>query len=85
MSSVGRNEFSPRERGLLIGHKWAESYDGDAADLQRVAEGEIPADLREGIVALLVESDDIENPTAFWEGFAHGVRAFIVEQRALDA
>ncbi len=28
-----RNEFTPRERGILVGQKWAESYEGDLGNL----------------------------------------------------
>ena len=77
-----KNEFTPRERGILVGQKWAESYEGDPGDLRPTADGVIATDLRQKIEALLVESDDIENPTAFWGGFAHGVRAYLVEQGA---
>jgi hypothetical protein len=41
----------------------------------------IATGLRQKIEAMLVESDDIESPTAFWGGCAHGVRAYLVEHR----
>jgi hypothetical protein len=72
-------EFTPRERGILVGQKWAESYEGDPGDLRPTADGVIAADLRKEIEAMLDESDDVET-TAFWSGFAHGVRAYLVEQ-----
>src|SRR5947209_185849 len=64
-----KNEWTPRERGLMIGHAWAKGYDGDLADLKPTAEGEISDDTRAAITAMLVESDDLENPTRFWGGF----------------
>lgn len=80
MTKRPQNEFTPRERGLLMGNKYAELYDGDPFDLKPVADGDIDDDLREKVSAFLVESDDIENPTQFWEGFSHGVAAFLVDQ-----
>ena len=74
-----RNEFTPRERDCSSATAGAASYDGDLADLP-TAEDEITDDLRARITALLVFSDDIENPTAFWAGFVHGVRANLVER-----
>jgi hypothetical protein len=74
-----RNQFTARERGLAIGRKWAELYEGDVADLRPVAGGEISPDVREAIESLLVEND-IEDPTAFWDGFVDGVRALIAER-----
>jgi hypothetical protein len=81
MSPNDVDEFNPRERGEMIGRAWAESQEADPLTaLQRAAKGTIPDDVRtrEGVVDALVEY--IENPTAFWEGFIHGVRAHLVEQ-----
>lgn len=75
-----RNEFTPRERGLMMGYEWASAYNGDPLDLKPVAGGEIDDDTRATIQALLVESDDIENPQRFWGGFSHGVGAYLVVQ-----
>jgi hypothetical protein len=74
-------EFDPRERGLMIGRAWAESQEADPLTaLQLATEGTIPDDVRtrERVLDALV--DYIENPKAFWEGFIHGVRAYLVEQ-----
>jgi hypothetical protein len=81
MSPNDVDEFNPRERGEMIGRAWAESQEADPLTaLQLAAKGTIPDDVRtrEGVVDALVEY--IENPTAFWEGFIHGVRAHLVEQ-----
>ena len=75
------NEFTPRERGILAGQAWATSYEGDPRDLRPTADGVIAADLRIEIEAMLAESDNVET-SAFWAGFAHGVRAYLVEQGA---
>jgi hypothetical protein len=84
-----RNEFTPRERGLLIGSEWSRGFlrehPNDIAELKPVAEGKISNDLRGKITALLGESDDIENPTAFWAGFVMGVRAVIVQTEGSGA
>lgn len=75
------DELNPRERGVMIGRAWAESQEADPLTaLQLAAEGTIPDDLRtrETVLDALVKS--IENPKAFWEGFLHGVRAYLVEQ-----
>jgi hypothetical protein len=75
-----RNEWTARERGLMIGHTWAKGYAGtDLRDLKPIANGRIDERTKDLIAAQLVYSDDIENPTAFWGGFAHGVAAYLVE------
>jgi hypothetical protein len=70
-----RNEFTPRERGLLMGDLWAHVRARDHLP----ADGPPEPEFRQEIEQYLVYSDDLENPTAFWEGFRHGVRAFVVE------
>ena len=72
-----RNEFTPRERGLLMGDLWARASARD--HLRPVADGNISPEVRHDIEQFLVHSDDIENPSLFWGGFTHGVRAFVVE------
>ena len=75
-----RNEWSPRERGLVIGYRFAESGVADLAEILAAVERTIADDVREAVAAQLVEPDDIENPTMFWTGFTYGVRAYVVEQ-----
>lgn len=78
------DEFTPRERGLLIGHAWAQ----EAAPLEaakRVAETEqVPDDVRETVLDSMRErleaSIDPNAEGAFWGGFVHGVRAFVGEE-----
>jgi hypothetical protein len=75
------DELNPRERGVMIGRAWAESQEADPITaLQLATKGTIPDDVRtrERVLDALV--DYIENPKAFWEGFIHGVREYLVEQ-----
>jgi hypothetical protein len=75
------DEVDPRERGVMIGRAWAESQEADPITaLQLATEGTIPDDVRtrERVLDALV--DYIVSPKAFWEGFIHGVRGYLVEQ-----
>jgi hypothetical protein len=80
------DEFTPRERGLLIGHAWAqEAASWEAA--KQVADAEqVPDDVREvmlghgGMRERLEASIDPNAEAAFWGGFVHGVRAFVKEE-----
>jgi hypothetical protein len=63
----------------MIGRTWAQAYEGDLWDLKPTANGEISDDTREAIARILVESDDLENSTAFWGGFQAGVAGFLIE------
>jgi len=78
--AVKRDGYTLREHGLLIGYRWASCYEGDPWDLKPTAHAEISADTRSTIEAQLVESDTLENPTAFWDGFTHGVVAYLTER-----
>ena len=74
------NEWTPRERGLVMGYEYARGYEGDPRDLKPIADKGPDEDTRRAVQAILVESDDLENPTLFWGGFSHGVAGFLVEQ-----
>ena len=74
-------EFTPRELGLLAGRDWATVTDREL--VAQVAQGGlVPQEVVEIFVSAgmrdrLAESDDEEAEEAYWEGFLHGVRAFV--------
>ena len=43
------DEYTPREHGLEGGYDWATRFASSAAELEQVASGEIPAELRDTI------------------------------------
>ena len=86
----GEDEFTPRERGLMIGYEFASTWPGHSPDdremLERMADGEMPADVWEeildgGMRERLDASVDFDAEEACRRGFADGVRASIVEAR----
>jgi hypothetical protein len=85
MSSSQRDEFTPRELGLLAGHRWAGALATSPEARTQVAEGEITDTLRQFVMTAsgmddrLAAFDDPEAHDAFWSGFVLGARAFIVE------
>jgi hypothetical protein len=70
------DDLTPRERGLLAGHAWAQHRVSTHDQVKEVAEtGVVPDEVRELVTNVdLPTADD-----AFWKGFVHGVRAFVVE------
>ena len=78
------------ERGSRIGHVYASRYKDSIWDdeytargvltLRILAAGLIPEDLRSRIAAFLVDPDDVEEVSQFWNGFAGGVAAYLVEE-----
>jgi hypothetical protein len=83
----GGDELSPRDRGLLIGDAWAkQSVYPD--EVRAVAEDgadtvlcEYIYDTHPGLSERLSHDVDPDAAEVFWEGFMHGVRAFLAEQR----
>ncbi len=87
------DEFTPRERGLMIGYAFASTWPvGSPEDreiLVRMADGEVPADaweemLEGGMRERLDASVDPDADEAFRGGFVDGVGAFIVESHDAD-
>jgi hypothetical protein len=75
-------ELSPLENGLLAGREYAARASADRAKLRRVAQSRNAADTRAAIDPGLLEAADEEQPDAFWSGFMHGVREYLVDQAA---
>ena len=81
------DEFTPRERGLLIGHAWAQEAASPEAAKHVVDTEQVPDDVREvvlergGMRDRLEASIDPNAEAAFWGGFVHGVRAFVKEEQ----
>lgn len=89
------DEFTPRERGLLIGHATALAFaEGEVSvegiepmDAVRFLAADpplIPEDLRvrimdAGMRERLDASEDPHAESAFWVGFVNGARAYLVE------
>ena len=74
--------LSPREQGLRLGREYAMRAIDDRAKLRRVVRAKNAEEVRAGIDWTLLEALDHERPVAFWSGFAHGVRAFLVDEAA---
>ena len=85
------DEWTPRERGLLMGHDIAEEIGRGAmsGQLRPLAADppQIPSLLRDRIMGewgmreRLDASEDPDADSAFWGGFVSGVRAYIMKVR----
>jgi hypothetical protein len=76
------DQQSPLEQGLLAGREYATLASHDRTKLRRVAQSRSANDTRAAIDWDLVEAPDEEQPAAFWSGFMHGVREFLLEEAA---
>ena len=90
----GVDEFTPRERGLMIGYEFASTWPGHSPDdremLVRMADGEMPADVWEemldgGMRERLDASVDPDAEEAFKGGFADGPATLASYNRAYRA
>ncbi len=74
-------EPSSRERGLMLGHTYASS-EVDRVKLRGIARARNAVEVKAAVESTIDEPADVDDPVAFWSGFAHGVTAFLVDQGA---
>ena len=74
------DDLTPRERGLILGHSYAGSFGGDPRKLTLIAKAKSADDVEANVDGTLLRPGEIEDDVAFWSGFSHGVKAFLVEQ-----
>ena len=85
---MGADEFTPREFGLMAGNRWASGLGADDENVRRAADGEVSSETREFVMqrgqmkTTLETYGEDEFSEGFWDGFIHGVRAFIGEERS---
>jgi hypothetical protein len=72
----------PLEMGMLAGREYAARVVEDRAKLRRVAQSRSAEDTQAAIDWSLIEAGNDERPVAFWSGFVHGVREFLVDEAA---
>ncbi len=70
------------EKGLLAGREYAAQAADDRTKLRRVAQSRNAEHTRAAIDWSLIEAPDEEQPVAFWSGFVHGVRGFLLDEAA---
>ena len=73
-------ERGPLESGLLAGREYAARVSADRVRLRRVAQSRNATETRAAIDWSLIEAADEAQPDAFWSGFMHGVREYLVAQ-----
>ena len=68
-----------RERGLTVGHAYAARFEGDRARLRLIVTARTADQVRANVDSTAIEPAALEDSVAFWSGFAHGVKTFLVE------
>jgi hypothetical protein len=75
---------SPRAAGIVVGREYASRAPDDRAALRQIVRARTAADVKAAIDWTVLDDLDPERPVAFWSGFSHGVRQYLVDQAAAD-
>jgi hypothetical protein len=70
------------QQGLAAGKEYASRTGGDHAKLRPLVRSRNAEETRAAIDWNVFELIDEEQPVAFWSGFVHGVREFLVDEAA---
>jgi hypothetical protein len=73
---------SSLEEGLTLGYGYAERHRDDRPNLRRIVRARSAPEVTENIDLSEIERDGTAYPVAFWSGFAHGVRRYLVDEAA---
>jgi hypothetical protein len=72
---------TPLSLGLQEGLGYAATHRGDRSRLGRIARAHTAEDVAATVGATFAPPDEIADTVAYWSGFAHGVRSFLLEER----
>jgi hypothetical protein len=76
---MSERKQSTLEEGLARGYGYAETHRDDRPNLRRIVRARSASDVTAHVDPAEVAADGIANPVAFWSGFAHGVRRYLVD------
>jgi hypothetical protein len=71
---------------ITVGYSYAEKHRNDRPRLGRIARAQSASEVTKNLDPAEIATDGIADPVAFWSGFSHGVRWYLVDEgQALDA
>jgi hypothetical protein len=70
----------PIEEGLTLGYGYAEKHRDDRMTLGRIARARSAPEVAANVDPAEIAVDGIADQVAFWSGFAHGVKRYLVEE-----
>ena len=73
---------SSLEKGLALGYGYAESHRDDRDSLRRIVRARSAPEVTANVDPAEIAADASAAPVAFWSGFAHGVRRYLVDEAA---
>jgi hypothetical protein len=77
---MSEDRSSSIEKAMNLGYGYAEKDRHDRLSLGRIARARSASEVTANINSAEIATDGIANPVAFWSGFAHGVRWYLLEK-----
>jgi hypothetical protein len=68
------------EEGLTLGYGYAEKHRDDRVTLGRIARARSAPEVVAIVDPAEITADGITDQVAFWSGFAHGVKRYLVDE-----
>ena len=68
------------ELGVSFGYGYASRHHEDRVNLGRIASARSASDVTANVDPAELPVEEILDPVAFWSGFAHGVRWYVLEE-----
>jgi hypothetical protein len=80
MDEVSKGGSSSIEKGMTLGYGYAEKHRDDWLSLGRIARARSASEVTTHVDPARIGADGIDDPVAFWSGFAHGVQRYLLEE-----
>jgi hypothetical protein len=77
---MSEDRSSPIEKALTLGYDYAEKHQEDRLRLGLIARAQSAPEVTANVDPAEISADGIAKPVAFWSGFAHGVRWYLLEE-----
>jgi hypothetical protein len=71
---------SPIEEGLTLGYSYAEKHRDDRLTLRRIVSARSAPEVAANVDPAETPADGSADDVAFWSGFAHGVKRYLVDE-----
>jgi len=68
------------EEGLTLGYGYAEKHRDDRLTLGRIARARSAPEVAANVDPAEIPANPIADQVAFWSGFAHGVKRYLVDE-----
>jgi len=77
---MSEDRSSSIEKGITLGYGYAEKHRDDRLSVGRIARARSAPEVTANVDPAEIAADGIPDPVAFWSGFAHGVRRYLLEE-----